>query len=75
MFKIIEIILSIVSLILGTYIIFSNNFKYIPFIQFSIASVLVIRGIRDLKENEKASGVINIAVGIIFIIIGLTVKF
>lgn len=75
MLKKIEIIISILVGILGIYIIISSNFKVITFFQLLISSVLIIRGIRNLKEEDKWSGITSIAVGIIFIIIALVLKY
>lgn len=71
MFKKIESIVAVVSVILGIYIILSNSFKYTPFMQLLISSVLIIRGIRELKEKGKKRGIVDIAMGIALIIFAI----
>lgn len=71
MFKKIENILIIIGVALGVYIIASSKFTYLTLFNTLISAILVIRGVKDLKENQKRSGIANIAVGIVFFIVAI----
>ena len=62
MIKIIRAIFSIITILLAGYSLATQNFKFMPFMMFSLGVTMLVAGLIELKRKPKSFwGYMNIA--------------
>jgi len=60
--KIIRAIFSVIGIILAVYGLATKNFKFMPFMMFSLGVTMLVAGLMELKRRPKSFwGYMNIA--------------